>query len=129
MSDTTRGRLVHKQRQANGSFDVYEPADGVREEFADGFANVMVGAEVSRVSFFTTVAIEAAEPQPGQPLHGYAPDQVEVRMVNSRMVMPTRALIDFCLTTLRNVKLNAPQLEAGRNQVKTTVTDALDALK
>jgi len=100
------GRLVHRERQPNNNFDIFEPVGGVPTEFADGFGQVLMAPAVSKISLYTTEDVSADE----------TGAQVETRRVSRKLVVPTRTLVEFCMQTLSSLKANKALLEQYNNQ-------------
>ncbi|WP_075357918.1 hypothetical protein [Caballeronia sordidicola] len=109
------GKLLTSHRQPGANFDLYDSNEPYPTVFVDGYAQTLIGPAVSKVSFFVTEQVidDGGGASSGSTLQG-----VEERVVNLRMVIPTRALAEFCIQTLNSIKQGEASISSMADQNK-----------
>jgi hypothetical protein len=96
-------------RQPQANFDLYEDVDR-QAIFVDGVAASNIGAAVSKLDLYESSFPPGALNTGKMVTVGDPKGPVEQRSVTVRIVIPTRALLDFCLSTLKGLQqIDIPQ--------------------
>lgn len=113
---------VFHSRNEGANFDVYEDIDRVIEFRVNGLINLMIGPSDSKLVFYITRSLE----QPDSQSNGEA---IEIRDINLKMSIPTRALLESCLNILNNVKANEQGLIKAHKDEETKIQDVLNKIQ
>jgi hypothetical protein len=90
-------------RPPYGNFDIYEDVDR-RTIYVDGVAAINVSAVVTKIDLFE-LGFSPVPAAPGKLVVLNAPGALpEERTVVVRIAMPTRALVEFCVNTLKGMQ-------------------------
>ncbi|MEN8214976.1 MAG: hypothetical protein ABFS56_01070 [Pseudomonadota bacterium] len=108
---------IYESRDPGQMFDLYEPTSELTELYIDGVGQIMLGTTISKVSFYSVSGFKSEDDK-----------QIEQRDVKHRIILPTKALLDFCLNTLMKLKGSAHQLEAGLDNDKNQIYHILGQL-
>jgi hypothetical protein len=117
---TTEKRLLSAAAPPVQTADVYQN-DETQTIYADGFNRLNVSAAVSKLELYI---LDLTPPQP----EGVIPQAgstapVEQRVLTHNVVVPTKALIEFLLLSLRTLKTNQDaMLTAFRAEIQNLET-------
>ncbi|SRR6266446_2707858 len=86
----TFGRLRQRIRSPSANVDIYEAPGNLPSAYADGVANVALGAAVSKIDFFQVSELTQ--------------ENVEIRTLAFRLTIPTQSLIDMTINIFTSLK-------------------------
>ena len=109
-------------RTKGANFDVFEDIDRVTEFRVDGLMNLMIGPSDSKLVFYSTRTVEQADDKSGG-------EPVELRDINLKLSIPTRALLESCLNILNNVKANEQGLMKAHKDEEGKIQEVLSKIQ
>lgn len=89
-SKIERRSLLAKEREPGKMYDIYKSEEGVLDLFADGYFGMWGDPAVSRIGLYISEQPELENEQ-----------TIEQRVLKARLVMPTRNLVQMCLTVVK----------------------------
>jgi len=113
---------IFSSRSKGANFDVYEDIDRISEFRVDGLMNLMIGPSDAKLVFYTTRTIE-------QPDASSSGEPFEIRDINLKLSIPTRALLESCLNILNNVKVNESTMIKAHQDEEKKIRDVLNKIQ
>lgn len=114
---TDNRQLVKSHRDdtgKTGNFDLYEPPEGIDEIYVDGFSFAIAGPITTKLDFFSS-----------QPARDNEDENVELREIKIRLVLPTFVIIDMCRKILDVYAGNKIHIDQALDEMKSVVNGSL----